>query len=165
MDLELIRRLQENDESLQTLDLMYKSIGDAGAVALADALKQNTSLKFLSLGNGSIDTSILYIISTRIEANRDLLDIISTRIEANRDQSPNRFKKSKRGSARRVEKSPLRLKKVSVARKSSKRSPVRVKRLKSSVRRKNLSIARRVEKSPRRKNIKSKSKSGPARKN
>ena len=152
MDLELIKkRLQENDESLKFLYLDNNSIGDAGAVALADALKQNTSLEFLFLDNNSIDTSIL--------------DIISTRLEANRDQPPNRFKKSKRGSARRVEKSPLRLKKVSVARKSSKRSPVRVKRLKSSVRRKNLSIARRVEKSPRRKNIKSKSKSGPARKN
>ena len=181
MAFELIRRLlQENDESLQTVDLKYENIGDTGAVALADALKINTSLKLLHLNRNSIgDTGAVALADA---LRQKMIENVETRFKTDilpnqppnnndrdqppRGQPPNRFKKSKRGSghrkqsfrqakrgsARRVEKSPRR--------KSSKRSPVRVKRVKSSVRRRDLVSPRRVKKSHRRNNIKRKSKSG-----
>ena len=48
-----VERLTQNDPTLQKLKLEFSGIGDAGAQAIADALRQNSTLQQLELrGNG-----------------------------------------------------------------------------------------------------------------
>ena len=56
---QIVERLTQNDPTLQKLDLRFLEIWDAGAEAIADALRRNTALQQLQLHLNGIgkDTS------------------------------------------------------------------------------------------------------------
>jgi Ran GTPase-activating protein (RanGAP) involved in mRNA processing and transport len=49
-----VRRIRQNDRSLQGLDLSYRNIGDKGAIAIAEALNGNKTLLELNLKGNQI---------------------------------------------------------------------------------------------------------------
>ena len=51
---QFVERLTQNDPTLQQLDLGGNSIGEAGAQAIADALRENSTLQQLDLSDNGI---------------------------------------------------------------------------------------------------------------
>ena len=66
-----VKRLKANDPSLTTLNLNDNSIGNVGAKAIAEALKVNTVLTKLYLGDNSIGDNLLNDINKLVDANKN----------------------------------------------------------------------------------------------
>jgi len=50
----VLARLRDNDPDLVKLDLGDKGVGDAGATAIAEGLKTNSTLQTLNLGDNKV---------------------------------------------------------------------------------------------------------------
>ena len=70
-----IQRMRENDTTLQELYLRDNNIGDEGAKALAEALKENTTLTWLCLWGNDLDEKILKEIGECCIFNKQLKDV------------------------------------------------------------------------------------------
>ena len=63
---QIVERLTQNDPTLQKLELRFLGIWDAGAQAIADALRQNSTLQQLELSDSGIGAA-------RAQAIKDIL--------------------------------------------------------------------------------------------
>jgi Ran GTPase-activating protein (RanGAP) involved in mRNA processing and transport len=70
-----VKRLKANDPSLTELNLYYNSIGDDGAKAIAEALKDNTVLTTLYLGYNSIGDDGAKAIAEALKVNTVLTSL------------------------------------------------------------------------------------------
>ena len=75
VDQETLGRLHENDPSLRELYLSFNQIGDAGAHALAEALRTNTSLTRLVLGDNQIGPEGAVALAEALERNTSLTEL------------------------------------------------------------------------------------------
>ena len=66
-----VERLTQNDPTLQKLKLEFSGIRDAGAQAIADALRQNSTLQHLELGGNDIGYAVEQAIADILRINSE----------------------------------------------------------------------------------------------